>query len=153
MTKAIIATAVVTIFLFTGCSPSKMTFKNADNWIPADFNPGKTILLFEKFKDNAKVRIQMEDYMSENYTYKYEFVDKATIENRTGKYQDTKLYKYALIQTEGRRPVVIEKGEIWGGDFCFYDRENNKQYPPTKKECSNTMMLFKPIINTIMSRY
>lgn len=152
MIRAILAIAVI-ISLFSGCNPSKITFNNAEKWIPTDFNPGKTILLVEKYKDNVKVRRQMEEYMSENYTYKYEFVDKATIENRAGKYQDTKLYKYALIQTEGRRPATIAKGEIWGGDFCFYDRANNKQYPPTKRESSNTMMLFKPIINTIMSRY
>jgi hypothetical protein len=153
MTRIITSIAFFAVLLFAGCNPSKKIFKNADDWIPADFNPNKTILLVEKYKDVRKVNQQMEEYMSENYSYKYEFVDKATIDNREGKYKDTKLYKYALIQTEGRKPGVIQKGEIWGGDFCFYDRENSKQYPATKRECSNTMMLFKPIINTLMSRY
>jgi hypothetical protein len=112
MTKKIIITTILPVLLFIGCNTSKMTFKNADKWIPADFNPPKTILLVEKFKENARMRNQMEAYMSENYSYKYEFVDKQTIDNRDGKYKDTKLYKYALIQTEGRKPRIIEKGDM-----------------------------------------
>lgn len=140
------------LFASPGCKPSNITLKNADQWIPEDFSPSKTVLLVEKYKAYYKVQQKMEDYMADKYPYRYEFVDKEVIENRTGKYANVKLYKYALIQTEGRKPAVISKGEIWGDDFCFYDRENNKKYPPTHRESSNTMMLFKPIINTIVSR-
>ncbi len=150
MTQKVIVFALAIFGCISSCNTSKKTFGNGDKWLPADFNPSKTILLVEKFKAVAKVQQKMEECMSENYSYKYEFVDKETIENRTGKYKDTKLYKYALIQTLGR---VVSYNDMGGGDFCFFDRENNKQYPATKRECSNTMMLFKPIINTIVSKY
>ncbi len=157
------AVKIISVFLFVtlfGCNPSKLTFGNSDKWIPADFNPGKTILLVQKFAGSKKVQQQMEDYMAENYSNKYEIVDEAIIEQKAGKYANTNLYRFALRMTTGSEHITKAQGASTNAgisyskfDFYFYDREAGKSYPTTRKESSNTMMLFKPVINTIVKKF
>ncbi len=148
------------ILILGSCNASKLTFGNGEKWIPSDFSPSKTILLVEKYGDNKKIQQQMEDYMSENYSYKYEFVEASTIEQRAGKYANTTLYHFALRMTSGSEHITQSQGASTGAgisygkyDFYFYDRESGKSYSTTRKESSNTMMLFKPVINTIVKKF
>lgn len=146
--------------LITSCNPSKKTFGNSEKWIPQDFNPSKTILLVEKFKVSDKAEQKMEDYMSETYGNKYEFVDLSVIKNRDGKYANTKLYKYALVISSHTNTITKAEGastsgglRVTGFDFNFYDRELDKNYPPTKRASSYAIMTFKPVINTIVKKF
>jgi hypothetical protein len=156
---SILATALFFIIALA-CNPSKKTFGNSEKWIPEDFNPEKTVLLVEKFTISKKEEQKMEDYMSEKYSYKYEFVSAATIRNREGKYADTKLYKYALVISSETTHYTKMEGAatssgltVTGFDFNFYDRESDKNYPKTKKASSWASMTFKPVINSIMKKF
>ncbi|MBP6430449.1 MAG: hypothetical protein KA319_01680 [Ferruginibacter sp.] len=155
-------TGILILFtiLLAGCNPSKMTFGNSEKWIPQDFDPSKTILLVEKFKVSDKAEQKMEDYMSENYGNKYEFVDLSVIKNREGKYANTKLYKYALVISSHTNTITKAEGastsgglRVTGFDFNFYDRELDKNYPPTKRASSYAITTFKPVINTIVKKF
>ena len=148
------------ITLITSCNPSKMTFGNADKWIPSDFNPSKTTLLIEKFTVSKKAQQQIEDYMSENYPYKYEFAQQSEIENKSGKYSDLKKYKFAIIYSSHNTHWTKQEGAsttggltVTGFDYNFVDREIDKIYPPTKKSNSYAIMTFKPMINTIVKKF
>ncbi len=139
-------------------NPSKKTFKNADKWIPDDFNPSKTILLVQKFTISENAESKMEEYMSEKYPYKYEFVSLQTIRSKEGKYSNTSLYKYALIitshTTTSRDMQTGKPGPtVTGFDYNFYNRENDKNYPATNKSSSYAIMTFKPVINSIVKKY
>lgn len=155
-----VLTIAVFFFIALASNPSKKVFKNSEKWIPDDFVPSKTILLVEKFSVSEKAEQQMEDYMSEKYPFKYEFVSLSTIKNREGKYADTKLYKYALVITSHSSTMTKAEGAstsggltVTGFDFNFYDRSIDKNYPPTKKASSYAIMTFKPVINTIIKKY
>lgn len=158
MKKNIPAFIFAFITLTTSCNPSKMTFGNADKWIPADFNPSKITLLIEKFNVSKKAQQEMEDYMSENYSYKYEFAPILEIENKSGKYSDLKKYKFAIIYSTHNtiwREVGKSSGgvQVTGFDYNFVDREIDKAYPPTNKSSSYATMTFKPMINTIVKKF
>lgn len=151
---------LISSMFFSCTSAEKMTFKNGKKWIPEDFNPDKTILLVQKFtianRIHQKTEQKMEDYMAEKYPYKYEFVDLTTIINHEGKYADTKVYKYALVNsshTSTERSTGYGSLTITGWDFNFYNRSNDKNYPKTNKSSSYPIMTFKPTINTIVQKF
>lgn len=137
--------------------PSKMVFKNADQWIPGDFNPHNTVLLVQIFDVSDKAQKNMETYMAEKYPYKYEFASLQTIKSKDGKYSDTKLYKYALMVTShtiNTRDQTGRSGPSYVGfDYNFYDRESGKNYPVTGKGSSYAIMTFKPVINSIVKKF
>ncbi len=155
--------ATLTNCMVSSSKLATMTFKNGDKWIPKDFIPKKTILLVEKFTVSAKANQKMEDYMSEAYPYRYEFVEKDIIENRVGKYADTTLYKYALVWSSHFTPGSMVYGPdarstyriaaVTGFDYNFYDRSSDKKYPKTQKSSSYAIMTFKPVINTIVAHF
>lgn len=148
----------IVCFLSQSCHPSKLVFGNGNKWIPADFDPAGTILLVQEYTLSGKDKYRMEEFMHEKYPYRYEFVSINTIKNREGKYANTKLYRYALVFTSniyGVHPVDGMNhsfGRI-AFDFNFYDRESDKNFPPTHKPSSYASWTFKPVINTILKKY
>lgn len=135
-----------------------MTFSNGQKWIPENFEPSKTVLLVEKLDVSERQTKKMEDYMSEKYPYKYEFVSLSTIKTTTGKYADTKLYKYALVISSHLTTYTHTDGSAsamrtTGYDFNFYDRSNDKEYPSTTKSSGYPIMTFEPVINTIVKKF
>src|SRR5436309_9506300 len=70
------------------------TFTDAPNWTPKDFNPNNTVLLIQRHPINDKQNERMIGYLEKNYPYRYEVVDKSVIQNKTGKYSDTKMYQF-----------------------------------------------------------
>ncbi len=146
--------AICTCILFAGCfDASKMTFGNGAKWIPADFEPSKTILLVEQFEyGGVKTLKKMESYMAEKYPYKYEIVPLDIIKNREGKYANTKLYRYALVTTSHKSEKPGQP-TVTGFDYNFYDRDLNKNYPATNKPSGFAIMTFEPVINTIVKKF
>src|SRR4051812_11928484 len=72
------------------------TFKDADNWIPSDFNPNKNVLLIQKHPVNNKQNERMIEWLEKNYPYRYELVDVPDLKCKSGKYADSKTYPFAV---------------------------------------------------------
>jgi hypothetical protein len=148
----------IACFLFQGCKFSKLAYGNGNKWIPTDFDPASTILLVQEYTLPGKDKQRIEEFMHEKYPYRYEFVPMKTIKSREGKYADTKSYRYALVFTSnlyGAFPVDGMNhsfGQI-AFDFHFYDRESDRDFPPTYKPSSYASWTFKPVINTIRQKY
>jgi len=158
LTLNIVIVAIITVV--PNCNISKNTISKNQSWIPTDFNPAKTVLLVQKFPYPEKTGQLMEDYMKEKYPFKYEFVTAATIKSKTGKYANTKIYKYALVLSMQNSTLNITKGvstkthlPAVGFDFNFIDRSTEKNYPTTNNTSSFAITTFKPVINTIIHKY
>lgn len=142
---------------FTNCNISNKTFRNADKWLPPDFNPREGILLVERLPVAPKEEARMEAYMAEKYPYKYKFVDEGTTTSHFGIYEDTTTYKFALRLTSHTH---IEDGyvsqnsyKVVAYDYYFYNRATGRNYAATYKASSYASMTFKAVINTIVARY
>src|SRR5204862_382551 len=140
--KNLLSTLTVVLFFIIALAsnPSKKTIGNAKKFIPEDFDPNTTTLLIEKFEQSNSEEQIMEEYMSEKYPYKYEFVDLKTIKDREGKYANTKLYRFALVTTSHRATTTKADGAstsvgfvTTAYDFHFLDRDLVKNYPRTKE--------------------
>ena len=138
-----------------GAIGSTVTFHNSDKWLPAKFRPAKAVLLVEVFaKPQNRANKAMAIYLDKNYPYKYEIVSADNINDLSGKYADLNTYPYALVWSRHTLTSIGSNGSTRSGgtgyDLNFYDREKEKNYPKTGKGCTSPMMLFKPVINTIV---
>ena len=164
MNKALLKTlcGLTLILGVTSSAFSQKTLKNADKWIPADFNPKNTILLVEAWSgiQEEKGIEKQEGYMDKKYPYKYEVVPFETIRKREGKYANTKIYKWALVSTANATALTKTNGASTNTgvltnvdrDFNFYDRETNKNYPATNKSQGPFKQTFEVVINTIVKQ-
>lgn len=142
-----------------GCSAlgAKISFGNSAKWLPAKFRPAKTILLVEVFgkpkKKVSKVNKAMAKYLDEKYPYKYEIVSAEDIKDLNGKYSDLSVYPFALVWSKHYWSMRMANGMHDGGhgyDLNFVERGTGKEYPKTGKGCTNPLLLFKPVVNTIV---
>jgi hypothetical protein len=133
--------SLTVFFIIAAASSHKnATFKDADNWIPKDFNPNNTVLLIQTHPVNEKQNERMIEWLEKNYPYRYEIADKSAIQNTTGKYSDTKTYPFAVLWNlkSAQRSHVGANGQPsfsteWDLYGNFIDRSTNKVYPSTRK--------------------
>ena len=144
------------LFCIASSCQAQHTFNNGDKWIPQNFNPSTGSLLVMKLeegdKKEGKRNEQMEEYLKEKYTYQFAFATKDEIENSKGAYADVKKFPFALMVKhfyESHPPYGLYS--VY--DFYFVDRATNTEFPLTKKTTSNPVLLFKPVINTILERF
>lgn len=136
-------------------------FKNAADWIPADFDSRKSTLLIEKFvwhdaKKAQKVNDDMKEYAQQHYPYKFELVDGENIGD-AAKYADKDKYRYALMMSDKMHTThstnmntgMSSSRSLDVFDFHIYDRKLDKHYPVTTKYSSLVMLTFRPVIITI----
>jgi hypothetical protein len=147
--KVIFSTLLISFF--AGCIASNLTFGNGDKWIPADFDPQKTVLLIERSETMTAEEKDMDEYMKKTYPYRYEFVTIDKIRNTSEKYPNDTEFRYALVNYLYH--LNTSKGPVGVEDFNFYDRMNAKSYPNSEKGSYKKIVTFKPLINTIVSRY
>jgi len=165
MNKSFFKSFLVLAFIF-GITPSvfsQKTLNNGDKWIPTDFNPKTTVLLVEAWSgiQEEKGIAKQEDYMDKMYPYKYEVVSLETIQKREGKYANTKIYKWSLVSSSNVTALTKSTGASTNTgvltsvdrDFHFYDRENDKNYPPTNRSQGPFKQSFQVVINTIAKRF
>ncbi len=162
MNKSFFKSFFVLTFILgiTSSAFSQKTLKNGDKWIPPDFNPKNSILLVEAWSgiQEDKGIAKQEEYMDKIYPYKYEVVSFETIKKREGKYANAKIYKWALVSTANATALTKANGASTNTgvltsvdrDFNFYDRENDKNYPPTNKSQGPFKQTFQVVINTIV---
>src|SRR5436305_202721 len=153
-------TVMVFCVIALASNTSKQTFKNSDKWIPSDFDPSKTTLLIETFNISSKGQQKMEDHMAEKYPYKYEFTAQKDIKDTTGKYADTKKYRFALLYSSNTAHFTKAEGAstnggltVTGFDYHFYDRETRENYPATNRASGYAIETFRPVINTIVEKF
>lgn len=148
--------------------------------IPDGFNPSVGVLLIEdstvldssEVKDADKKRAyeysnhflirnrkKMAEYLTENYSYKYEFSAQSDIYGGTEKYFDKTVYRYALVfsliqpEQEFKTQFYNGKDEMTHRQPVFvyylYDRLNNKSYAYLEGGASLIMPAFKKAMKRI----
>lgn len=145
------------IFLIAGitffnCNVSNKSFKNGDKWIPDNFDPKTTTLLIEIVPLRG-YNEKMISFLGKKYPYRYVVVSKQDINNKKGKYSDTKAYPFALLWTTNSRMSTAYNGMNIDLDGYFLDRVKNYSYSPSKKTLNYGGKGFAPIINTIVNKY
>ena len=132
-------------------------------WLPPDFDPKNGVLLIEKTSapGQGKAQKNIEEFMAENYPYKYEFVsvgmgegDKEPTVGPDEKYADKNTYRFLMTSS-----VTAVKGMPSGNghqtqgsffDFSFIDRLENKAYPQTGSSTSWAAQAFKRIMAKVL---
>jgi hypothetical protein len=128
-----------------------MTFGNGRDWIPAEFNAKTDILMVEANYPNKGQDKKMVSYLKEKYPYKYEIVRYNDIMDREGKFANTSLYRWVLMDASTQiQTGSMANPTVPAMDFYFYDRMKDKKYPTTTKGSYNKIVTFKPTINTII---
>lgn len=141
---------IVTVLTLSGCTVSNQTFSDADNWIPADFDSQKDVILVETLNMTRKSNDAMQDWLSNKYSGRYVVLDKEAILSKKGKYANTKQYRYAFMWQEIATNRHLNSGirdiDAYGH---FYDRLNDKEYPTTKKFNNYGDQAYVPFFNSI----
>ena len=129
--------------------------------VPKDFDPNKHILLFAEMprlnnpsERNNSVTEKLDKALKKYCPYKYEIVSMKDILENKGKYSDTSIYKYAILNslnatwntttttttttdnTGTHSSSVSPSARVTTIDFNFYDRTTAKNYPPSGKSSS-----------------
>lgn len=154
---------LIVSFSFQACMTApKYAQKRMDTTlVPSDFDPEKHILLLEEMprknkpdERNNSVTKKLDDAFKKYYSYRYEIVSLKEINEKSGKYSDTTVYKFALLNslsTATRTSSIPETRKTSTGtytrhlptttttviDFHFYDRISGKDYPETGNPHSN----------------
>ena len=139
--KGLFSLILILSLALSSCVFGKLTFSDGKYWIPRDFHPIDNILLIEQYPDKD-INGEMLKYLMKNYRGKYEIVSPNMVLNKTGKYADTELFKFAFLW-EKKDGLTKPIGH-------FYDRSLNKVYPSTTK--NNRYQIknaYKSYINTI----
>jgi hypothetical protein len=140
------------------------------NQIPEGFNPSVGVLLIEDSAamDNTgsdmysnrkyqhtnyfllRNRKKMDGYLTENYSYKYEFAPQNAIYSGTEKFFDKTVYRYALvISLEIREFSFDEKHNQPVFNYYIYDRLNNISYAYLDGGASLIMVAFRKAMKRI----
>ncbi len=98
---------------------------------------------------------KIKDFIAKEYQYKYEFVDTKDLTSNVTKYNDKKLYRFALVSSITTHN--IHQGDmsqralnVGAFDFNFIDRLNNKEYPSSGIASGWASMTFKKIIEACL---
>jgi hypothetical protein len=136
------------------------SFKDAEKWIPPDFNPGNTTLLVEEHPMSKKANEKMIEWLEKNYPYHYEIVGQGVIEKKiSGNYSDAKKYQFGVVWKLKSTPVTTTMNgrtyfetewEMWGN---FIDRSTGKIYPTTGKSNYYRGDGYIPFFNSIVKQY
>ena len=157
MRKIFLPAAVLALFSLSSCmSVSKYVRKAKKDLsiVPADFNPQKHVLLFAEMprlnkpsQRNDAVTKKLDKALKKYCPYKYEIVSPKDIMDTKGKYSDTSVYKYAVMNSLNsswhsttttttisdnmgtRSSSVSPSARSTSVDFHFYDRTAQKSYP------------------------
>jgi hypothetical protein len=124
---------IATVFL------SGYTVKAQTNvWLPDDFNPKTSILLVQKISRSKAQEKSLENYLKENYPFKYELIDEKEIADPSVAYTDTKTYSFILLNEVKTKTRTLSGSQPTGVQASynqmifllhFYDRNGRIHYP------------------------
>lgn len=148
---------LVVSILFCECAVNRTTPTSQldASIVPADFNPGKYVLLVVQMpkrnkpdERNEKLTNQMEELLKKYYPYKFEIVSPDDISSNNSKYADTSIYKYAMVNSlsgvqhttyitttyeNGNQHTLSPSATTTYISYHFLDRTNNKEYGESYK--------------------
>jgi hypothetical protein len=141
-------------------SHKNASFKDAQQWIPQDFNPNNTTLLIEKNPMSKRVNEKMIEWLQKNYPYRFEIVDDGVIENKiSSNYSDGKAYPFGVIWEIKSVPVTTTMNgqthfeteyDLYGR---FVDRSVKKVYPTTSRSSYLRGEGYIPFFNSVVQQY
>jgi Prokaryotic membrane lipoprotein lipid attachment site len=146
------------VFILSGCGMGKSVFKDAANWVPADFNPKECILLVQEFPgDSKKANNELQGLLDSTYKGQFEIVSKKTIEEGEGKYGDTKFYRYAVLweRRYTQWSSASSSSKKLDIDGRFYDRNESHRFPITKdynRDGNRSYIPFFAAVNDYLSK-
>lgn len=155
-----IFTMVLFFIMGVASTASHQTFSDVDKFIPPDFNPDKGILLIQIHPVNSKQNDRMLEFLQKNYLHPYEVVAKSEIDNKSGKYADTKKYPFAVLwrdsesihysQNSNGTSSNMPEYDLYGH---FVDRSTGNAYPETKKINNYGQVGYVPFFNSIIKHF
>ena len=97
----------------------------------------------------------MKEFLTTHYPWRYEVVDKETINNPTGKYADTKKYPFAFKWRFSSNNTNVNDSRFsnWDLNGFFLDRTTKTDYPTTRRVNSYGNQYYKPFINSIVKHF
>lgn len=146
---SIISLAVI----FSSCNVSNSSFADAEDWVPSTFNPKNDYLLVETFPMSQNANEEMRQFLTQNYPGRFEIVSEKTIKEKSGKYADTKAYKFAFLWDEQTAFYTGNSSSSGRREYAngnFYDRANDKAYPTTQKYNNYGRKSYIPFFNSII---
>lgn len=158
-TNASILTLAIFFIIGVASSGSKMnTFSDAELWIPPAYKPDNGVLLIQTHPHKKEVfNKTMVKWLQKNYPYPYEVADLKEIENKEGKYADTKKYQYGILwryskpylYSPGGNSASVYVSDLYGH---FVDRSTGNAFPETKKY-KYISSGYEPFFNSIVKRF
>ena len=165
-------TAIFLSITTIAISTSTAQNRSGVQFTPSDFDPKKHILLVAEMprlrkpdERNESATKQLDKALQANYPYKYEIVSMKDIAENPGKYADTAVYKYALLNSLSSykhttttmrkdidgiyKPTTSPSANITSIDFLFYDRVTGTRYPDSGWHSSFIGMTMKKVIGII----
>jgi hypothetical protein len=136
---------------FAACSPKNHSFSDGSKWIPSDFDIHNETLLIERYPGKDRLTEDMDAYLTKHYPGKYVIVSKEEIANKSGKYADLSLYRFAFQWKITERYNFSSGFTDYDPDGKFYDRSTDKLYPTTKRINNYGQRSYIPFINTIVN--
>ena len=152
------------VLIITSCSAGHHSYSDAANWVPVDFDPAKNVLVVETYPIKEKWNNSMRELLYKHFAGKYEIADEQSILSPTGKYSDTKKYRYAVLWRvihggTSSTHQSFSPGTIMNTTYhdatldingYFRDRANGKNYPETKKYNNYGWQGFVPFFNSVI---
>jgi hypothetical protein len=137
-------------------SVAHATYGDAAKWIPKDFNPNDGVLLIQMHPLKEKQKQKMQQWLEQNYTYSFEIANEVDINNKEGKYADTKKYPFAVLWRSGE-DVAYTAGSgqhfSWRMYGYFVDRSTDKAYPSTSWANAYGQSGYIPFFNSVLKKY
>lgn len=137
MYKHSLLTAIISFCLILSSNGQGIINIGFKNWLPEDFDPKNTTLLIQE-NGHSKTQEKAETFMTDNYSFKYEFVSLSEIENNT-KFKSS---KYALVFIPGAQYTY---------QAIIYNRETQKQH--VSKYNGDYMFDLKSVIKELNKKF
>lgn len=173
-TFAVIATVIFSTSCMTEAKYLKKRARINTQIVPTDFDPSKQILLFAEMprlknpeERNKTATAKLEKALQKYCPYKYEIVSVKDINERTGKYADLSIYKYAVLNSlssykHTTTTTVIRKDNVGTHtttvspsatttliDFYFLDRATGNNYSKSGNPTSRINYTMAAFMETI----
>jgi len=146
------ACSILLFISFSACSPGNRSFSDGSKWIPAEFDMNRETLLVEKFPGKDRLTQDMDEFLAKHYPGKYVIVSKEEIADKSGKYGDLTLYRFAFQWKVTSRYNFSNGFTDYDPDGKFYDRSTDKLYPTTKRINNYGNRSYIPFFNTIVNQ-
>lgn len=127
---------IAAIFLFGYTTKAQTAQTN--NRLPDDFDPKTNTLLIQKIGWSKTQEKALENYLKENYPFKYKLIDEKDITDPASTYADTEIYGFVLLNEVKTKTGTSSENQATKAQpsynqtiflLHFYDRNGRIHYP------------------------